>query len=154
MKNGQAVPALTFKASGEVSASLNDYHGQWLILYFYPKDATPGCSIEARDFRDAFADFNALNAVIFGVSRDSLSSHTTFKAKQALPFELISDDQEALCQLFDVIKTKSMYGKQCRGIERSTFLINPQGIIEKQWRRVKVIGHVEEVLSALTSLSL
>lgn len=154
MKNGQAVRALTFKASSDVSASLSDYHGQWLVLYFYPKDATPGCSIEARDFRDAFADFNALNAVIFGVSRDTLTSHNNFKAKQELPFELISDDQEELCQLFDVIKTKSMYGKQCRGIERSTFLINPQGIIEKQWRRVKVIGHVEEVLSALTSLSL
>lgn len=149
MKKGEQLPELAFKATSDICASLTDYQGQWMVLYFYPKDATPGCSIEARDFRDAFTEFNGLNTVVFGISRDTLASHHTFKTKQSLPFELISDDEETLCQLFDVIKIKSMYGKQCRGIERSTFLINPQGIIEKQWRRVKVVGHVDEVLAAL-----
>lgn len=158
MQIGETIPLLTFKTSIKEEQSLADYRGQWIILYFYPKDATPGCSIEARDFRDAYHDFCALNAVILGVSRDNLASHEKFKCQQELPFELISDEDEQYCQLFDVIKIKSMYGKKMRGIERSTFLINPEGMLQQAWRRVKVVGHVEEVKRALkhiqdTSLS-
>ena len=131
--------------------NLEDYRGKWVVLYFYPKDATPGCTIEGQNFRDKFADFSALNAVVLGVSRDSLKSHKNFKEKQQFPFELISDVSEVLCQKFDVIKMKSMYGKQVRGIERSTFLIDPQGIVRHEWRKVTVAGHVNEVLETLIS---
>lgn len=154
MQIGDAIPVIPFKTSGNEIQSLADYHGQWIILYFYPKDATPGCSLEARDFRDAYPDFCALNAVIFGVSRDSLSTHEKFKCQLGLPFELISDEDENYCQLFDVIKIKSMYGKKMRGIERSTFLINPEGTLQHAWRRVKVIGHVEEVKLKLKQLQM
>jgi thioredoxin-dependent peroxiredoxin len=152
MKIGDKLPNLSFKATNTIQASFEDYRGQWLVLYFYPKDSTPGCTIESRDFRDAQADFKALNAVIFGISRDSLKSHDNFICKQELSFDLISDEAEALCQLFDVIKMKSMYGKQMRGIERSTFLINPEGILANEWRKVKVIGHVDDVKAALKAL--
>lgn len=149
MNAGDSVPDFEFTATNNLTAHLNDYKGQSVILYFYPKDATPGCTTEGQDFRDAYPQFKALNAQIFGISRDSLKSHENFKAKQSFPFELISDSDEQLCQLFDVIKMKSMYGKQYLGIERSTFLIDKDGVLKHEWRKVKVKGHVEEVLSIL-----
>lgn len=121
-------------------------------FYFYPKDSTPGCTTESQDFRDAYPQFKALNAEIFGISRDSLKSHENFKCKQEFPFELISDKEEILCKKFDVIKMKTMYGKQVRGIERSTFLIDPQGILRQEWRKVNVKGHVDEVMNTLKQL--
>lgn len=154
MKIGEKVPNIQFKATTNIQASLADYLGKWVVLYFYPKDATPGCSIEARDFRDANAKFIEQNAVILGVSRDGIASHENFKCKQELPFELISDEDETICQLFDVIKIKSMYGKKLRGIERSTFLIDDKGYLQQEWRRVKVIGHVDEVEAALKTLKI
>lgn len=149
---GHTVPNFHFQATSEISAQLSDYQGQHVIIYFYPKDATPGCTIEGQDFRDAYPQFKTLNTVLFGVSRDSLKSHERFKANQEFPFELISDSDEHLCQLFDVIKMKSMYGKQVRGIERSTFLIDPQGVLCKEWRKVNVKNHVNEVLTFLQTL--
>lgn len=148
---GQPVPDFAFAATNGLSAHLEDYKGQYVVLYFYPKDATPGCTTEGQDFRDTYPKFQALNAQIFGISRDSLKSHENFKAKQNFPFELISDSEEQLCQLFDVIKMKSMYGKQVRGIERSTFLINPEGLLIHEWRKVSVKGHVEDVLNTIQS---
>lgn len=153
MKINDVVPNFEFKATNNLTAHLNDYQGQTIVLYFYPKDATPGCTTEGQDFRDAYPQFKTLNAQIFGISRDSLKSHEHFKAKQNFPFELISDNEEHLCQLFDVIKMKSMYGKQVRGIERSTFIIDGKGVLKHEWRKVSVKGHVEEVLNTLKSLS-
>ena len=141
-----------FIATNNLQSSLASYRGQWIILYFYPKDSTPGCTIEGRDFKAAYEAFKALNAVIFGVSRDTIKSHENFKTKQEFPFELISDETETLCTLFDVIKLKSMYGKKLRGIERSTFIINPQGQLKYIGRKVKVIGHVEDILTMLKAL--
>lgn len=143
------VPDFAFAATNGLNARLSDYKGQWVVLYFYPKDSTPGCTTEGQDFRDHYAQFQSLNTVIFGVSRDTLKSHENFKAKQNFPFELISDSDEKLCNLFDVIKMKSMYGKQVRGIERSTFLINSQGVLIEEWRKVKVKDHVQAVLSKI-----
>lgn len=153
MNINEKIPNFEFKATSNLIAHLDDYKGQFVILYFYPKDATPGCTTEGQDFRDAYPQFQALNAQIFGVSRDSLQSHESFKAKQNFPFALISDEDEQLCQLFDVIKMKSMYGKQYLGIERSTFMIDPLGILKHEWRKVSVKGHVEEVLNTLKALS-
>lgn len=141
-----AIPMTT-----DATFKLSDYRGKNVVLYFYPKDHTPGCTNESMDFRDAFADFTKANTVIFGVSRDSLKSHEKFKANLELPFELISDADELLCAQFDVIKQKMMYGKQVRGIERSTFIINPDGQIVHEWRKVKVANHVAEVLTAITA---
>ena len=152
MTTENSVPNASIKATSGINTMLESYRNQWLILYFYPKDATPGCTIEANDFRDHEKAFSLFNATILGVSRESLASHEKFKAAQHLPFELISDQEEALCQLFDVIKMKSMYGKQVRGIERSTFLIDPNGVIRHAWRKVSVKGHVAEVLSKLETL--
>ena len=152
MKLGDKVTSSPFSATNGLTASLSDYQGKWLILYFYPKDATPGCTTEGQDFRDAYSEIKALNAEVFGISRDSLKSHENFKNKQQFPFELISDPDEVLCQLFDVIKMKSMYGKQIRGIERSTFLINPQGQLLREWRKIQVKEHVAEVINVLKSL--
>ena len=149
MEIGQSVADFNFTATSQVSGQLTDYQERYVVLYFYPKDATPGCTTQGQDFRDHYEQFLSLNVMLFGISRDSLKSHEQFKLKQNFPFELISDPEEHLCQLFDVIKIKSMYGKQVRGIERSTFIINPQGILTHQWRKVKVAGHVEEVLNAL-----
>ena len=137
-------------SSGKVS--LADFAGKRIVLYFYPKDSTPGCTTEAQGFRDLVDEFKALNTVILGVSRDSLKSHDNFITKQSLPFTLISDPEEALCQLFDVMKMKNMYGKQVRGIERSTFLINEQGILIQEWRKAKVPGHVQAVLDTIKAL--
>lgn len=149
MKIGDLVPNFAFSATSGLNAHLHDYQGQYVVLYFYPKDATPGCTTEGQDFRDAYPQFQALNTQIFGISRDSLKSHENFKTKQNFPFELISDPEEQLCQLFDVIKMKSMYGKQVRGIERSTFIIDPQGKLAHEWRKVSVKGHVEEVIKSI-----
>lgn len=126
--------------------------GQTFVLYFYPKDNTPGCTTEGGDFRDSYAEFLAAGCPVFGLSRDSIKSHEGFKAKQSYPFELVSDQEELACRAFDVIKTKKMYGKEVQGIERSTFVINRQGEIAKEWRGVKVPGHVAEVLAFVQTL--
>ncbi|KTD72268.1 peroxiredoxin [Legionella tucsonensis] len=149
MNIGESVPDFAFTATNGLNARLSDYRGQYVVLYFYPKDATPGCTTEGQDFRDAYPQFQESNTQIFGISRDSLKSHELFKAKQNFPFELISDPDEQLCQLFEVIKMKSMYGKQVRGIERSTFIIDPQGKLSTEWRKVSVKGHVDEVLRTI-----
>lgn len=146
------VPDFDAKITGDKNIKLSDYRGNFVVLYFYPKDSTPGCTLEGQDFRDNIDRFKALNAVILGVSRDSIKSHENFKCKQSFPFDLISDTDEALCQLFDVIKMKNMYGKQVQGIERSTFLIDPQGVLVREWRKVSVKGHCEQVLVALKEI--
>jgi peroxiredoxin Q/BCP len=146
----QVVPDFSAQSTGDKTIHLSDYRGQFVLLYFYPKDNTPGCTQQAQNFRDAYPQFTALNTVILGVSRDSARSHDNFKAKHELPFELIADSEEQLCQMFDVIKMKSMYGKQVRGIERSSFLINPDGVLVQEWRKVKVKTHCDEVLQALS----
>jgi thioredoxin-dependent peroxiredoxin len=152
MKLGEKLTSLAFKATTNRNSALSAYEGKWLILYFYPKDATPGCTLEGQDFRDAYPQIQALNAEVLGISRDSLTSHENFKRQQRFPFELVSDPEEQLCQHFDVIKQKSMYGKQVRGIERSTFLIDPRGVLRHEWRKVKVKDHVSEVLRTLEQL--
>ena len=146
---GASVPEFEVAATGDKTVKLSDYLGQYVVMYFYPKDNTPGCTQEGQAFRDQSEKFKALNVAILGVSRDSIRTHQGFKDKQAFPFDLLSDQEEKLCQLFDVIKMKNMYGKQVQGIERSTFLINPQGILAREWRKVKVKNHVDEVLQAL-----
>jgi peroxiredoxin Q/BCP len=152
MNVGDMVPSVLFKATSGLNTSFERLRGKWLVIYFYPKDATPGCTTEGCDFRDSDKAFSMLNTVVFGVSRDSLSSHELFKSKQSFPFELISDPDETLCGLFDVIKMKSMYGKSVRGIERSTFLVDPDGVIRYVWRKVQANGHVAAVLEMLQSL--
>ena len=131
---------------------LSNYLGKNLVIYFYPKDSTPGCTTQGVQFRDAYADFKSLDTEVFGISRDSLKSHENFKAKLTFPFELLADTEELACTLFGVMKMKSMYGKQVRGIERSTFIIDKNGILVKEWRGVKVEGHVADVLSFIKSL--
>ena len=132
---------------------LDSHRSQWVVLYFSPKDNTSGCTLEARDFTAAKARFETLNAKVVGVSRDSVKTHEGFCARQELSIELVSDKSEALCTLFDVIKSKVMYGKPCRGIVRSTFLIDPEGRLAFEWRGVKVPGHVEAVLEKIRELS-
>jgi peroxiredoxin Q/BCP len=143
---GAPVPDFTAMITGNQTIKLSDYRGKNVVLYFYPKDSTPGCTQESQDFRDNYEKFEAVNTIIFGISRDSIRSHDGFKCKQNLPFDLISDNDEALCQLFDVLKPKNMYGKEVIGIERSTFLINMDGVLIHEWRKVKVDGHCVEVL--------
>lgn len=152
MNPGDTLPQTPFQATNGIHTTFEHYRGQWLVVYFYPKDSTPGCTIESCDFRDHEKEFSLFNATIVGISRDSLASHEKFKAKQTLPFELISDPDETLCQFFDVIKMKSMYGKQVRGIERSTFLIDPNGVLRHTWRNVRVKEHVQDVLKTLKAL--
>ena len=147
------VPNFELPATGEQSIKLSELKGQKVIIYFYPKDSTPGCTTEGQDFRDNYGKFKRAGAVVLGVSRDSIKSHENFKAKQEFPFELLSDQEETLCQLFDVIKEKNMYGKKLMGIERSTFLIDEKGVLRQEWRKVKVPGHVEEVLAATKALN-
>lgn len=149
---GQTVPDFQLPATGDKTLSLADFAGKKLLLYFYPKDSTPGCTQEGQAFRDHIQQFDDLNTAILGVSRDSVKMHEGFKCKQAFPFDLLSDQDERLCQLFDVIKMKNMYGKQVRGIERSTFLIDEAGVLIQEWRKVKVKTHVEEVLQYLQQL--
>ncbi len=147
------VPDFEADSTGAPLFKLSDYLGKKVILYFYPRDNTPGCTQEGKDFRDNIDQFKTLNTVIFGISRDSVKVHEGFKEKQAFVFELLSDKEEKLCQLFDVIKMKNMYGKKVRGIERSTFLINEEGILIYEWRKVKVKTHIEEILQKLNELS-
>ena len=147
-----AVPDFTAPVTGGRSFRMSEARGRRLVIYFYPKDDTPGCTTEGAAFRDHHAQFQALDCDILGVSRDSLASHERFKAKMAFPFDLLSDTDEAVCTLFGVIRLKNMYGKQVRGIERSTFLVDADGVVRREWRGVKVPGHVEEVLEALKSL--
>ncbi|HEY0635656.1 MAG TPA: peroxiredoxin [Gammaproteobacteria bacterium] len=149
---GKKIPAFSLPATSGKTLSLADLSGKNLVLYFYPKDSTPGCTTEGQEFRDRYGEFQALNTEILGVSRDSLRSHENFKAKQGFPFELLSDSDETLCRLFDVIKEKNMYGKKVMGIERSTFLIDHKGILRAEWRKVKVAGHADEVLNAVKAL--
>ncbi len=146
------VPDFSAEMTGQSPFRLSDYRGRKIVLYFYPKDNTPGCTTEALQFRELHSRFKKAGAEIFGVSRDSLRSHAGFKDKLGLPFELISDPDESLCTMFDVIVMKSMYGKKVRGIERSTFVIDAAGKIVKEWRGVKVPGHVDEVLELVESL--
>ena len=148
---GLAVPEFEAEATGG-AVSLSALKGRKVVLYFYPKDNTPGCTVEGQNFRDRHADFRAAGAEVFGISRDSLRSHEGFKSKMGFPFELISDPDEKLCAMFDVVKMKNMYGKQVRGIERSTFLIDAGGRVAREWRGVKVPGHVDEVLEAARAL--
>ncbi len=149
---GKKVPAFKAPCTGTGTFRLSDYKGKKIVLYFYPKDSTPGCTREGQDFRDNMLKFKRRNTVVFGVSRDKLSSHERFIEKQGFNFELISDEDETLCRLFDVIRMKNMYGKKVRGIERSTFLIDETGKLRREWRKVKVDGHVEEVLEAVKEL--
>ncbi|WP_142415736.1 thioredoxin-dependent thiol peroxidase [Hathewaya massiliensis] len=149
LKEGIMAPDFKIIGSDNKEHSLADYKGKKVVLYFYPKDNTPGCTVEAIDFKDNINKFEELNTVILGVSRDSLKSHDKFKEKHCLPFVLLSDEEEVLCNLYGVLKEKNMFGKKCMGIERSTFIINEEGIIKKIFRKVKVANHVEEVLSNL-----
>lgn len=146
---GHPVPDFQAPATGDKTVQLADFRGKKVLLYFYPKDNTPGCTQEGMAFRDNFDQFQRLNTVIFGVSRDSVKVHEGFKSKQGFPFDLLSDQDETLCELFDVIKMKNMYGKQVRGIERSTFLIDENGVLIKEWRKVQVKTHVADVLTFL-----
>ncbi len=139
-------------ATSGVNFKLSDYLGKALIIYFYPKDNTPGCTTQGMAFRDNYADFKAANAEIVGVSRDSLKSHENFKTKFTFPFELLADTDELACGIFGVMKMKNMYGKQVRGVERSTFVIDKNGVLVKEWRGVKVDGHVQEVLQFIQTL--
>jgi len=147
------VPAFAADATGGEKISSKDLRGGTVVLYFYPKDDTPGCTLEGQDFRANHARFGKLGVTVLGVSRDSVASHEKFKAKFEFPFELLSDPDEKLCAIFDVIKEKNMYGKKVFGIERSTFLIDKHGVLRKEWRKVKVEGHVQEVLEAAKALS-
>ena len=149
---GAKVGNFSLPATGDKSLSLSDFEGKNLIIYFYPKDNTPGCTLEGQDFRDKHADFQAAGTEILGVSRDSIKSHENFKAKQNFPFDLLSDSDEELCRLFDVIHEKNMYGRKVMGVVRSTFLIDGKGILQREWRKVRVKGHVEEVLEAARAL--
>ena len=149
----QPVSDFQIAATSEKTVKLSDLKGKQVVIYFYPKDSTPGCTTEGQGFRDHYADFQAANTEIFGVSRDSLKSHENFKAKQGFPFELLSDKDEALCQLFDVIKLKKLYGKEYMGVDRSTFLIDKNGVLRHEWRGVKVPGHVEAVLEQARALN-
>ena len=149
----QPVADFSAAATSGQQVSLSALKGQQVVIYFYPKDSTPGCTTEGQGFRDQYPAFQAANTLIFGVSRDSMKSHENFKCKQAFPFELISDKDEALCQLFDVIKLKKLYGKEYLGIDRSTFLIDANGVLRQEWRGVKVPGHVDEVLAAAQALN-
>jgi peroxiredoxin Q/BCP len=149
---GKLIPAFNLPATQEQKINLNQFSGKRVLIYFYPKDNTPGCTQQSKDFRDHFEEFKALNTVILGVSRDTISSHEKFKAKYALPFELISDTERELCQLFDVLKEKNMFGKRAIGIVRSTFLIDETGRLVHEWRNIKVPNHVASVLEYIESI--
>ena len=146
------LPEFEAIATGDVKVTNTSHLGQALVLYFYPKDNTPGCTTEAMQFRDKYKDFVKAGAVVFGVSRDNMASHDSFKTKLELPFELIADTEEKMCHMFGVVKNKIMYGKKVKGIERSTFLIGPDGVLRQEWRGVKVAGHVDAVLKAVQEL--
>ena len=146
--NGK-VPNFELEGTNNLSFNLSSFLGKYIVIYFYPKDSTPGCTNEGIDFTENINKFKKMNVEIFGISRDTIKSHENFKAKYNFPFELLSDPQEIACNLFNVIKMKNMYGKKIRGIERSTFLISPEGNLINEWRGVKVNGHIEEILEVL-----
>jgi thioredoxin-dependent peroxiredoxin len=150
--NNKSLQDFELPSTGGKTFKLSEYSGKTLVIYFYPKDSTPGCTTQGQQFRDHYADFAAANTEIFGISRDSIKSHENFKAKFEFPFDLLADTQELACQLFGVIKMKKMYGKEVRGIERSTFIINTEGALIHEWRGVKVDGHIPEVLAFVRSL--
>ena len=152
IKIGKKVPAFSAPITQGTTWKLADAAGEKLVLYFYPKDMTTGCTKESQDFRDQHATFRRAKVRIIGVSRDSLKSHDKFREKEKLPFELLSDEDEKVCKLFDVIREKTLYGRKYMGIDRSTFLIDGKGVLQREWRGVKVPGHVEEVLEAAKSL--
>ena len=149
---GKKCPNFEGECTSNVKINSKDLIGKNFVIYFYPKDSTPGCTTEGQDFRDNFKKFQKLNTEIFGVSRDSIKSHENFKNKQSFPFELLSDPDEKVCKAFDVMKMKSMYGREYLGVDRSTFLIDDKGILRKSWRSVKVKGHVAEVLAEVENL--
>ncbi|MDX1810595.1 MAG: thioredoxin-dependent thiol peroxidase [Gammaproteobacteria bacterium] len=149
---GKKVPSFSLPATGEQDIALKDLKGKKVVIYFYPKDNTPGCTTEGQNFRDSYSKFKRAGAIVLGVSRDSVKTHENFKAKHEFPFDLLSDKEETLCQLFDVIKEKKLYGKVHMGIERSTFLLDEKGVLKKEWRKVKVPGHVDEVLAAVKEI--
>ncbi len=149
---GKKVAVFSLPATGEKDLSLDDFKGTNLVIYFYPKDSTPGCTLEGQNFRDLYDAFRESGTAILGVSRDSLKAHENFKAKQGFPFDLLSDAEEKLCKQFDVIHEKNMYGRKVMGIVRSTFLLDGKGVLRKEWRKVRVKGHVEEVLDAAKDL--
>jgi len=153
LDTGDRIPDLPISLSSGETARTEDYKGQWLVLYFYPKDSTPGCTTEGIDFNALLPKFKKLGATVLGVSRDSIRSHQNFCAKQGFKFDLVSDADEALCNAFGVIKEKNMYGRKVLGIERSTFLIDPAGVIAQSWRPVKVPGHAQAVLDALKQVA-
>jgi thioredoxin-dependent peroxiredoxin len=148
----QSVIDFVLPADDGTPFRLSDARGKILVLYFYPKDSTPGCTTEAQEFRDLYPEFQAAGCEIYGISRDSVKSHQNFKVKQALPFGLLSDGEEAACAMFGVIKMKKLYGKDVRGIERSTFVLDRNGALRREWRGVKVAGHAEEVLDFVRTL--
>lgn len=148
----RVVADFTADSTGDKTVRLKDLRGQNVVIYFYPKDSTPGCTLEGQDFRDLHSRFRRSKTVILGVSRDSLTSHEKFRAKQRFPFALLSDPDEKLCRQFDVIREKNMYGRKVMGIERSTFLIDSNGKLRREWRKVKVKGHAAEVLEAVKEL--
>lgn len=148
----QAIPDFELPATGNRQFQLSQYAGTKLVLYFYPKDATPGCTTEGQQFRDLYPKFKDAGAEVFGISRDNLKSHENFKEKQNFPFDLLSDTEELACTLFGVIKMKNMYGKQVRGIERSTFVIDDKGVLRQEWRGVKVPNHAQAVLDFIQSI--
>jgi len=149
---GETVPDIELPATGDKSLKLSDLRGQRVVLYFYPKASTPGCTQEGLDFTAALGEFSALNTVIVGASRDGIKAQENFKTKQSFGFDLLSDKDETLCKAFDVIKLKKMYGKESLGVERSTFLIDEHGVLRREWRGVKVKGHADEVLAAVREL--
>jgi peroxiredoxin Q/BCP len=148
----KSLPEFEALATSGVKFTPAAFHGQTVVLYFYPKDNTPGCTTEAMQFRDRHKDFIKAGAVVFGVSRDNMASHDKFRQNLELPFDLIADTEEKLCHMFGVVKNKIMYGKKVKGIERSTFLIDTQGVLRNEWRGIKVAGHVDEVLKAVKAL--
>jgi peroxiredoxin Q/BCP len=147
-----SIPNFSLSATNNQTIKLSDLLGKNIVLYFYPKDCTSGCTLEGQNFRDHYAEFKKFNTEIFGLSRDTIKLHEKFKSEQNFPFELLSDADEKICNLFDVLKEKNMYGKKVIGIQRSTFLINPKGVLIHEWRNVKVDGHVEEVLAKIKGL--
>lgn len=150
---GEAAPDFCLPATGEKTIRLSSLRGHNVVLYFYPKDATPGCTLEAQNFRDYLPKFKKANTVILGISRDSMRAHENFKGREALDFDLLADIDETACRLYDVIKEKNLYGKKVMGVERSTFLIDTQGQLLKEWRKVKVEGHVDAVLAAVKQIA-
>jgi peroxiredoxin Q/BCP len=148
----QSIPDFELRATSGMQFRTSDYAGKVLVLYFYPKDSTPGCTTEGQQFRDLHLQFKAANAEIFGISRDAIRSHENFKTKQCFPFELLSDMEELACNLFGVMKMKNMYGKQVRGVERSTFVIDRNGVLRREWRGVKVPEHAQQVLEFVKTL--